>query len=129
MNLSVIGLGKLGAVLAGVLAEAGHEVVGVDVNPKSVDAINQGIAPVREPGLDEMIRRNAARLSATGDVGSAIARTDVTFIVVPTPSGPDGTFSIKFVLNAIEPIGEALRNKAAYHLVVLSSTVMPGASG
>jgi len=129
MNLSVIGLGKLGAVLAGVLAEAGHEVVGVDVNPKSVDAINQGIAPVREPGLDDMIRKNAARLSATGDVASAIARTDVTFIVVPTPSGPDGTFSIKFVLNAIEPIGQALRGKEGYHLVVLSSTVMPGACG
>jgi UDPglucose 6-dehydrogenase len=129
MQISVIGLGKLGAVLAGVMADRGHQVVGVDVNPASVDAINKGVSPVREPGLDEMIRKNASRLSATGDVGAAISVTDITFIVVPTPSGPDGTFSTQFVLNAIEPIAKALREKSTYHVVVVSSTVMPGSTG
>ena len=129
MSISVIGLGKLGAVLAGVMADKGHQVVGVDVNPAAVTAINQGVSPVREPGLDEMIRRNASRMSATADVADAIARTDITFVVVPTPSGPDGTFSLQYVLNAAEPIAQGLRDKSRYHVVVISSTVMPGATG
>src|SRR5580692_4020483 len=108
MTISVIGLGKLGAVLAGVLAERGHEVAGVDVNPAAVSAINEGIAPVREPGLDQMIRRNASRLWATTDVREAVMRSEITFVVVPTPSGPDGTFSMQFVLRAAEKIAQAL---------------------
>lgn len=128
MNISVVGLGKLGSVLAGVMADCGHEVVGVDINPSYVNAINSGSAPVREPGLDEMIARNAARLTATTDLQDAIARTEVTFVVVPTPSGPDATFSLQYVLNAAEPIGRALAGKSGYHLVVISSTVMPGST-
>lgn len=129
MNISVIGLGKLGAVLAGVMAERGHPVVGVDLSAASVAAINAGRAPVREPGLDEMIARNAARLSATSDAREAVAKTEITFIVVPTPSGPDATFSLKYVLNAVESIALALREKTSYHLVVVSCTVMPGSTG
>jgi UDPglucose 6-dehydrogenase len=129
MQISVIGLGKLGAVLAGVMADRGHTVVGVDVNPASVEAINKGLSPVSEPGLGDMIRKNAERLSATGDVGAAIAASEITFIVVPTPSGPDGTFTVKYVLNAIEPIALALKEKSSYHIVVVSSTVMPGQTG
>jgi UDPglucose 6-dehydrogenase len=129
MNISVVGLGKLGSVLAGVMADCGHEVVGVDINPAYVNAINTGSAPVREPGLDEMIARNVARLTATTDLQDAIARTDITFVVVPTPSGPDATFSLQYILNAAEPIGLALARKSGYHLVVISSTVMPGSTG
>jgi UDPglucose 6-dehydrogenase len=129
MNISVVGLGKLGSVLAGVMADRGHEVVGVDINPGFVAAINAGRAPVREPGLDDMIARNSARLSATTDVQDAVIRTDITFVVVPTPSGPDATFSLQYILNAAEPIGLALARKSAYHLVVISSTVMPGSTG
>jgi UDPglucose 6-dehydrogenase len=129
MQISVIGLGKLGAVLAGVMADRGHTVIGVDVNPANVEAINKGLSPVREPGLDEIMRKNSARLSATGDIGAAIHATEITFIVVPTPSGPDGTFTVKYVLNAIEPIAQALREKSSYHIVVVSSTVMPGQTG
>jgi UDPglucose 6-dehydrogenase len=129
MNISVVGLGKLGAVLAAVMADKAHNVIGVDINPASVAAINEGRAPVREPGLDEMIRRNAAHLSATTDLNAAVSATDITFVVVPTPSGPDGTFSLKYVLSAAESIARALKNKSAYHVVVISSTVMPGATG
>jgi UDPglucose 6-dehydrogenase len=129
MNISVIGLGKLGSVLAGVMADCGHDVVGVDINPAYVEAINAGRAPVREPGLDDMIAKNAGHLSATTDVQDAIARTEITFVVVPTPSGPDATFSLQYVLNAAEPIGLALAGKSTYHLVVISSTVMPGSTG
>ncbi len=111
------------------MADCGHDVVGVDINPGYVDAINAGRAPVREPGLDDMIAKNAAHLSATTDVQEAIARTEITFVVVPTPSGPDATFSLQYILNAAEPIALALARKSAYHLVVISSTVMPGSTG
>jgi UDPglucose 6-dehydrogenase len=126
MNVSVIGLGKLGAPLAALLAGKGHTVVGVDVNPLAVDAFNRGIAPVREPELQEWINRNRARLSATANCSDAVSRTDATFIVVPTPSEEDGTFSLRFVLSAIESIGLALSQKLSFHLVVLCSTVLPG---
>ena len=126
MKLSIIGLGKLGAPMAAVMAHKGQTVVGVDVNASFVDAINQGRPPVEEPSLTEMIRANKQRLSATQDYESAILATEVTFIIVPTPSSEDGKFSMRFVLAAAEKIGAALRKKAGWHLVVLSSTVMPG---
>src|SRR3984957_10663725 len=129
MNISVVGLGKLGAVLAAVLADRGHEVTGVDINPSAVDALNAGRAPVREPGLEEMIRGNAHRLTATTDLEAAVQRTDITFVVVPTPSLPDGTFSLQYVMAAAERIAQALRQKSEYHLVVISSTVIPGSTG
>ena len=129
MNLSVIGLGKLGAPMAAVMAEKGHSVIGVDVSPGFVHAINQGRAPVNEPGLDDLIRRNRERLSATSDCAEAIAGSDVTFIIVPTPSEEDGSFSLRYVTAVGESIGQALRRKNEYHLVVLSSTVMPGSTG
>src|SRR5580698_6393746 len=125
MKLSIIGLGKLGAPMAAVMAHKGNTVVGLDVNPAAVAAIQQGRAPVNETGLAEMIQANRARLSATMDYDEAIAATDVTFIIVPTPSEPDGTFSLRYVLSAAQRIGAALRKKQGWHLVVLSSTVMP----
>jgi UDPglucose 6-dehydrogenase len=129
MNISVLGLGKLGAVVAAIMAERGHDVIGVDLNPAAVAAVNAGKAPVREPGLDEMIGKNAKRLSATTDTEDAVLRTELTFVIVPTPSGPDKTFSLQHVLVAAKSIGLGLRRKAGYHLVVLSSTVMPGSTG
>jgi UDPglucose 6-dehydrogenase len=129
MRISIIGLGKLGAPMAAVMANKGNTVVGVDVNPAFVDAIQEGRPPVNEPGLAEMIAANRERLSATQDYNEAVHATDVTFIIVPTPSDLDGTFSMRYVLSAAERIGAALRRKNAWHLVVLSSTVMPGSTG
>ena len=129
MNVSVVGLGKLGAPLAAVLASKGHRVVGVDVDPRVVRLLNEGQAPVFEPGLAELVDRNRDRLSATVDCGEAIARTDATFIIVPTPTDANGGFSLRYVLAAAEAIGRALRHKDGFHLVMLTSTVMPGATG
>jgi UDPglucose 6-dehydrogenase len=128
MNISVVGLGKLGAPLAGVLAGKGHTVIGVDVDLSVVDALNSGIAPIREPDLQEWISRGRQRLSATTNSSDAVLRTDTTFIVVPTPSKNDGTFSLRYVLAAAESIGAALSQKTSFHLVVLCSTVMPGST-
>ncbi len=126
MKISIIGLGKLGAPMAAVMAHKGNTVVGVDINPLYVQAIQEGRAPVNEPCLAEMIAANRERLTATECYEEAILATDVTFIIVPTPSGRDGRFSTAFVLKAAEKIGAALRKKQSWHLVVLSSTVMPG---
>ena len=129
MRLSIIGLGKLGAPMAAVMAEKGHTVIGVDISPAFVNAINQGRAPVNEPGLEELVHKNRGRLAATTDCIDAVAATDVTFIIVPTPSEADGSFSLRYVLAAGDSIGQALRRKNKYHLVTLSSTVMPGSTG
>jgi UDPglucose 6-dehydrogenase len=129
MKLSIIGLGKLGAPMAAVMAHKGHMVVGVDVNSAYVAAIQQGRAPLKETGLEEMIQANRERLSATMDYEEAVLGTEATFIIVPTPSDPDGWFSLRNVMVAAEKIGAALRKKQDWHLVVLSSTVMPGSTG
>src|SRR2546427_9400951 len=126
--VSVIGLGKLGACLAACVADKDFTVIGADVSPRMVDAINQGRAPVIEPGLDEMIAKGRARLRATQDVAEAVQASDVTFIVVPTPSTEEGGFSISYVVEAAKSIGQALRDKSGYHLVVLTSTVLPGST-
>jgi len=115
--------------MAAVMIHKGHTVIGVDVNPAYVAAIQEGRAPVNEPNLAAMIQANRPRLSATEDCAAAVRATDITFIMVPTPSEPHGGFSMKYVLSAAEKIGAALREKPAWHLVVLSSTVMPGCTG
>ncbi len=126
--VSVVGLGKLGACIAACFADKGFEVVGVDVSHRTVDLVNKGHAPVVEPGLAEMIERSKSKLRATQDIADAVRSTQVTFIVVPTPSTDEGGFTISYVLEAARTIGRALRDKRDYHLVVLTSTVLPGST-
>lgn len=127
-RISVIGLGKLGACIAACFADKGFEVVGADVSARTVDLVNKGQAPVIEPGLAEMTARVRGRLRATQDVADAVSSSEATFIVVPTPSTDEGGFTISYVLEAARSIGRALREKNAYHLVVLTSTVLPGST-
>jgi UDPglucose 6-dehydrogenase len=129
MKLSVIGLGKLGSPLSAVFASKGFEVVGCDLNNKHVETLNAGAAPVEEPGLQELIDAHRTRLRATGDVAEAVASTDITFIIVPTPSDSSGRFSTAAVVDALEAVGAGIRRKDGYHLVVITSTVMPGSTG
>jgi len=126
LAVSVVGLGKLGACMAACFADAGHTVVGVDVNAELVDAMNRGEPPHFEPQLAETLRRARARFRAKLDYAEAIIETDVTFIVVPTPSEASGAFSLKYVKAAASYIGRALRAKSTYHVVVVTSTVLPG---
>ena len=100
MNISIIGLGKLGSPMQAVMAHKGHTVIGVDLNPRTVAAINNGKAAVKEPRLQEMIDGSRERISATHSYEEAILATDVTMIMVPTPSGPDGRFSMTYVMSA-----------------------------
>jgi UDPglucose 6-dehydrogenase len=127
-RVSIIGLGKLGASMAAGMAYRGFQVVGVDVSEKAVDAINQGAAPVQETGLAEMIAANRERLRATLDTNDAIHNSDISFVIVPTPSDNQGSFSLQYAAYAFEAIGKALQAKNGYHVVVLTSTVLPGAT-
>ncbi|MBI4534466.1 MAG: UDP-glucose/GDP-mannose dehydrogenase family protein [Candidatus Melainabacteria bacterium] len=126
--MSVVGLGKLGSPLAACLAAKGHQVIGVDINESYVRSINKGCAPVREPGLDSLMYANRHRIRGTLDFREAIQGSTVSFVVVPTPSDERGSFSLKYVLPAVEAIGYALKEKDGFHLVVTTSTVMPGAT-
>jgi UDPglucose 6-dehydrogenase len=128
-RLAVIGLGKLGAPMAAVFASKGFDVVGVDLNRANVEAINSGRAPVDEAQLQERIDMSGGRLRATGDFAEAILSSDISFVIVPTPSGADHFFINDYVVEAVTRIGAVLRDTPADHLVVVTSTVMPGATG
>ena len=125
MKIAVIGLGKLGAPLAAVLASKGNQVLGIDVNPEAVRLLNEGSAPVREPGLAELISGSRDRLSATTDLEAA-ACAEVSIMLVPTPSDDRGAFSNEHLVAALEEVGRGLASGTDYHLVVVASTVMPG---
>jgi UDPglucose 6-dehydrogenase len=127
-RFSVVGLGKLGASMAAAIASRGHEVIGVDVNRRAVERVNAGEAPVQETGLEDLIAANRARLKATMSHDEAILGSDLTFVIVPTPSDARGAFSLQYAAFAFRAIGEALARKSAYHTVVLTSTVLPGAT-
>jgi len=130
MRLSVIGLGKLGACSAACFAAKGFEVIGVDINKDFVDAINNGKPPVYEPRLQEFIARSQGRLKATQDYAEAIRNSDVTFLIVPTPSRQDGQFSDKYLQDALRHLAAAFRDvPKKSHLFVITSTVSPGTTG
>lgn len=128
LKFSVVGLGKLGASMAAAIASRGFHVVGVDINPRAVEAVNAGRAPVDETDLSETIAANRRRLRATLDHEEAVLGTDLTFVVVPTPSDDRGAFSLQYAAYALGEIGHALRRKKGYHNVVLTSTVLPGST-
>jgi UDPglucose 6-dehydrogenase len=113
--------------MAAVFAARGHDVIGLDVHTPFLTALQAGRAPVDEPRLQEMIDAGRSRLAVTSDHGELVAKSDVTFIVVPTPSDSSGAFTNEYVLAAVEKLGDAIKGKPEYHVVVVTSTVMPGA--
>lgn len=125
---SVVGLGKLGCSMAAAIAKRGFEIIGVDVVPEVVETLNAGHAPIIETDLEETIATNRERLRATLDHREAILNSDVTFVVVPTPSDERGAFSLQYAAWAFREIGRALAEKEGYHLIVLTSTVLPGST-
>jgi UDPglucose 6-dehydrogenase len=128
VTFSVVGLGKLGASMAAAIASRGFYVIGVDVSHRAVELVNAGHAPVQETNLEETIAANRERLRATLSHREAILNSDVTFVVVPTPSDDRGAFSLQYAAWAFREIGRALKEKDGYHNVVLTSTVLPGST-
>jgi GDP-mannose 6-dehydrogenase len=128
MRVSVFGLGYVGTVSAACFAELGHDVIGVDVNPRKVEIINQGKSPVVEDGLDEVVLAGvtAGRLRSTTDADSAVAQSDVSLICVGTPMGRSGAPMLDALDAVVSDIGAAIKHKNGSHAVVLRSTVPPG---
>ena len=127
-TVSVIGLGKLGGSMAAGMASRGFNVIGVDVNRHAVDAVNAGMAPVQETGLGEMIAANQERIRATMSAEEAVLNSDISFVIVPTPSDERGAFTLQYAKFAFKSLGQALKKKNGYHVIVLTSTVLPGAT-
>jgi GDP-mannose 6-dehydrogenase len=129
-RVSVFGIGYVGVVSAACLASDGHDVIAVDVDPRKIKEINDGLSPIVENGLDDLIARvvKAGKLTATDDVQYAIDNTDASFVCVGTPSAPDGSVGLTHVEGVCRNIGKALASKAAYHSVVIRSTIVPGST-
>jgi UDPglucose 6-dehydrogenase len=126
MNISVIGLGKLGLCTAACLASKGHHVIGVDSNMQLMGRLQAGECPIQETGLPELLQKARGNFEVSMDVTEAVRRSDVTMIIVPTPSGPDGKFSNEYLKVALKVIGAALKSQSRFHVVDVVSTVMPG---
>ncbi len=128
MRVSVFGLGYVGAVTAACLAKAGHQVVGVDVNPEKVAMVNAGRSPVIEPGLGDLLAEvvHLGQLRATVSSEKAVLDTDVALICVGTPGHANGRPEVSAVAQVGQEIGHALRQRGGGYTVVLRSTVLPG---
>ncbi len=128
MRISIFGMGYVGAVCSACLAEAGHDVIGVDISTLKVDLINRGKSPVVEPGLDELLNQQIlnGRLRATSDTVAAVLDSDLTMICVGTPSKKNGDLDLQYVEEVCAGIGAALAKKSTWHTVVVRSTVLPG---
>ena len=130
MRVSIFGLGYVGAVSGACLARAGHSVLGVDTNPEKVRMLADGISPVIEEGIVELIREvtRSGRLKATTSAADAIAETDVSLVSVGTPSAPNGSLSLAAVESVTREIGAALRKKSGPHTIIYRSTMLPGST-
>ncbi|GHV13941.1 UDP-glucose 6-dehydrogenase [Spirochaetia bacterium] len=127
-DVSVIGLGKLGASMVAGMASRGIKVIGVDVSPEAVTAVNEGRAPVQETDLDATIHAYRENIRATLDYADAVSHSPLSFVIVPTPSDQRGSFSLQYAADCFAAIGKALAAKPDYHVVVLTSTVLPGST-
>ena len=125
VRVSIVGAGYVGLVSGVCLAENGHDVVCVDVDPKKVDLINRGIAPFYEAGLEELLVRNIERFQTTTDLRKAVLNTEISLIAVGTPFNGNA-IDLQYVEAVARQIGEILREKEGYHSVVVKSTVVPG---
>ncbi len=126
MKVSVVGTGYVGLVTGVCLAERGHSVLCIDVDPDKVAMINAARAPIHERGLPELLRRHAGKgLRATTDLKAAVAATELTFIAVGTPAA-DGRIDLQYVERAATGIGAVLRESSGYHTIIVKSTVIPG---
>lgn len=129
-NISIFGLGYVGAVSAAALADNGHRVIGVDVNPTKVEMINAGRSPIIEAGLPELMQKGveAGQICATVNGRKAVFDSDLSIICVGTPSHPNGSLNLSYVQRVCQQIGAALADKPAYHVVIARSTMLPGST-
>ena len=130
-SISVFGLGYVGTVTAACLAHMGHNVIGVDLSSTKVEAMSAGRSPIVEPRVGTLISEAhaAGRLKATSDSASAVMNSEISFLCVGTPSLKNGKLDLGHIEPVCREIGEVLKTKSAFHLVVLRSTVSAGHGG
>jgi GDP-mannose 6-dehydrogenase len=128
LRVSIFGLGYVGTVCAGCLAQDGHQVIGVDPVQTKVDLINAGNSTIIEAEIGELISKavESGKLRATNDAAEAINNSELSFVCVGTPSQINGNLDLAHVRHVCEQIGRALRNKRERHTVVIRSTILPG---
>lgn len=128
MNIAVFGLGYVGCVTLGCLANEGNNMIGVDISEQKVKLINEGKPTIIEKDIDRLIEFNfhEKRISSTQDYQFAVANSDISIIAVGTPTTSEGQLNLEFIFKVAEEIGEALKNKASFHVIIIRSTVLPG---
>jgi len=128
MKISIMGTGYVGLSTGVGFAVKGNDVICVDIDQKKVETINSGVSPIFEPHLDGRLKDllKKGKLKATTDVKGAVEATEVSFISVGTPSSEDGSINLSFIETVARQIGEVLKNKKEYHVIVVKSTVVPG---
>ncbi len=122
MDISIIGSGYVGLVTGACFADVGHNVIGVDNDPRKVEALQAGRIPIYEPGLEEVVHRNvsAHRLRFTGSIKEGVDNSQIVFIAVPTPQQPDGSVDLSFIEKVAREIAGVLMS---YRVIVDKSTV------
>lgn len=125
-NISVVGLDRLGTALAACLAEKGFQVVGFDEDKSKRKMFQKGLAPVIEPGLEELLTKNRARLKAASNYYNLVTKTDITFVTQPGSQEPTGAFSTKNLEKTLGDIAVQIKVKEASHIIVVMGTSLPG---
>jgi GDP-mannose 6-dehydrogenase len=128
MRIAIFGLGYVGCVSAACLANEGHQVIGVDVNPLKVEMINASQSPIIEAQVDDLVSQAVAagNLRATAAAVEAILDADVSLVCVGTPSNHNGSLNLRYLRNVAREIGRALAGRSAYHVIAVRSSVLPG---
>jgi len=126
MNISVIGLGKLGLCTAACFASAGHSVYGYDLNDHFRNELKSRRNPIEETGLTELLESAWENLHIVDSYETALLASDITLVIVPTPSLPDGRFNNDYLIKVLEGLAPALKARNSFHIVDVVSTVMPG---
>jgi GDP-mannose 6-dehydrogenase len=128
MNISIFGLGYVGCVSMGCLADMGHKVIGTDKSSVKINLINSGKPTIIEKGIDKLIAKyhSESTIAATMDVNYVVNESEISIICVGTPALKDGKLNLEYIFNCAKEIGLALRNKNDFHTIVIRSTVIPG---
>lgn len=128
MKIVIFGLGYVGSVSAACLASAGHQVIGVDVDGHKLDLMRKGQAPVREPGLDQLLGHmvGSGQITVTNNTAEALVDADVSLVCVGTPSRRNGNLDSAALERVLESIGQALAGRDTYHVIAIRSTLLPG---
>jgi len=125
MRINIFGLGYVGCITATCLANDGHDVTGIDIDPLKVKMINNAKSPIIEPGLEEALKkaRNSKKLKASTN---SISPADISIVCVGTPSNDNGSLRLDYINRVAEQIGDYLKKEKSYQVVNIRSTVLPG---